>query len=145
MYICKHFILQELVSPIVFKAYPANLIWGMFDSAILKDLDQLREDWGSAITINNWHLGGQYSESGLRCNADAIVKSHPAPYLGGHNLAKGFDLKPVDPKRTKELHAFIIKNQKKYPAIRRMENIAKTPTWVHVDGIGTTQAPIIIF
>ena len=99
MFTCKHFpYIQELVSPTVYNYYTPRygeeFIWSFFDKGVLKDLDTIRKEWGSPITINDWSWGGKYIESGLRCNKDDIVERVTTPYLSGHILAKAFDLKP---------------------------------------------------
>ena len=143
MYKCKYFGIKELVSPLVYKQF-GDFAWSFFDENFLKDLDLIREKWGSPIIINDWAWGGQYKESGLRCNMDSLVKGKSRPYLSGHVLGKGADPKPRN-KKVIELHDFIIKISKEFKSIRRIEAFIKTPTWVHVDGLNTDSSEIVIF
>ena len=149
MYICRHFTIKELVSRKVYdfyKSYGETFIWGFFDDEIKEDLDIIREAWGKPIIINNWARGGSLSQCGLRSNMDDLVKAKKTPYLSAHCLAKGFDLhdkagdnqglwrcckKLIDFKELKKFH--------------RLENIIITPSWVHVDALGSTSEGLVVF
>ena len=145
MYKCKHFDIKELVSKAVYYKF-GEFAWCFFDEDILKDLDIIRESWGSPLTINNWHSGGQYNESGLRSNVDSIVKNKIAPYLSGHVLAKAFDIKPQN-KKSKEFHTFLWNFLKtgKLKAFKRLENGQLTPDWIHIDALRTQNGNPEIF
>lgn len=152
MFKCDHFKIQELVSPEVYNFYTEaygikkgeDLMWSFFDEDCLRDLDFIREEWGSSIIINNWCWNGGYKQSGLRCNIDPLVANKSRPYLSGHVLGKGFDLKPKN-KKFKEFYDFIIGCQFKFKGIKRVESFDKTPTWIHVDGLRTGRRGIKIF
>lgn len=150
MYICKYFTIKELVSKAVYNFYTPRygekFIWGFFDDEDKQDIDKIRETWGKPIIINNWASGGNLSQCGLRCNIDPLVKAKTTPYLGGHNLAKGFDLhdKGGDNIGLWE-HSKKLINLKELKKIRRIENIKSTPTWVHVDSLGTADGNLYIF
>ncbi len=64
MYICKNFIIQELVSPGTFRKR-GEKAWQLLDTRMLITLDRLREKYGS-MTVNNWKWGGNREWSGLR-------------------------------------------------------------------------------
>lgn len=137
MYKCKHFMIRELVSPKVYEKF-GDFAWSFFDEDIVKDLDFVRGQWGSGIIINDYAFGGQYKESGLRCNVDSIVVTKVVPYLSGHVLAKGFDLKP----KNKDIEGFYnflwdLMKTGKLKKFRRLENIKYTPSWVHIDALQT--------
>lgn len=154
MYKSKFFGIKELVSKVVYDYYTKlygvsggeALMWSFFDALFLQDLDTIRANWGRPITINNWHLGGQYEESGLRCNVDSLVKGKTTPYCGGHNFAKAGDLKDSKGENSK-LHDFVcgLINQGKLKVIRRIENIKNTPTWTHCDSFQTPNDKLLIF
>lgn len=146
MHKCKYFKIQELVSRAVYLQF-GEFAWSFFDPEYLKELDLIRETWGAAIIINNWAAGGQYNESGLRSNVDSLVKGKTKPYLSGHVLAKGCDLKPADMKRFKELynHIWKLMNSGKLKYFKRLENFKSTPTWVHIDGLQTSNGKPQIF
>jgi len=61
----KHFIIQELVPPPVYHER-GDLAWELLDKRLLENLDSLRDQINEPITVNNWHLGGNRTQSGLR-------------------------------------------------------------------------------
>lgn len=152
-YYCKHFKIQELVSKAVYDYYKSRygekFLWNFFEEEYLMDLDTIREARGSAIYINNWHLGGNLQQCGLRSNIEQLTKDHTSksiPYLGGHNLAKGFDLH--DGKGdNKALHKLVCNliSKKKLKKLKRVENIVSTPNWTHTDGLQTPDGSLQIF
>lgn len=150
MYICEHFGIKELVSNVVYNFYKPkygeSFIWKFFDTDVLQDLDTIRKTWGRGIIINNWASGGNLRQCGLRCNIDPLVKEKTTPYLGGHNLAKGFDLHDTKGENLKLYnHVISLIQNKKLKTFRRVENIKSTPSWVHVDALRTTNDGLEIF
>lgn len=150
MYTCKYFTIKELVSKLVYDFYKPkygeSFIWKFFDEDDLKDLDTIRETWGRGIIINNWATGGDLSQCGLRCNIDPLVKAKTTPYLGGHNLAKGWDLHDTKGENTKLYnHVIDLIKKGKLKKLRRVENIKSTPTWVHADSLRTANNELEIF
>lgn len=137
MFKCRYFSIKELVSPQVYEKFN-EFAWAFFDERVLRDLDKIRREWGSPIIINDWAYGGQYRESGLRCNVDSIVASKASPYLSGHVLAKAFDMKPKNGD-VKELYNLVwdLMLSDKLKKLKRLEHIKHTPTWVHADGLRT--------
>lgn len=65
-----NFKIEELVYPDIYKWAKTNgrleLLWGRFNIGILETAQLLREHYGVPIVINNWHVGGSFSLSGLR-------------------------------------------------------------------------------
>lgn len=134
MYYPEYFILQELVSPIIYKTY-GNFAWNFLNSDMLEDIDTIRKIWKRPLIINNWHKGGSYKESGLRCNVDSIVKGKTKPYLSAHVLGRGFDIKPLNVFQTEDLYLTIIDEYKQFKTLSRIEDIKSAPTWCHVDNL----------
>lgn len=66
-YIPEYFEPHELVPPEVFSARNGDpgKIFRLFDDRLLRTADRLRNRYG-AMTINNYHWGGDRTESGLR-------------------------------------------------------------------------------
>ena len=122
-YKCKHFRIEELVTPEIFQKY-GHLAWQFFDGDLLRDLDLLRDRFGT-ITINDWVWGGVYRDSGLR-NFD---------YKGIfnrslHKHGKAFDLKFAD-HNPHYVRTLILNKPHMYKSITTIEN--NTPTWLHID------------
>ena len=112
---------------------------------MLQDLDLLREIWGKPLVVNNWHNGGHYKESGLRCNRDSLVKTKTEPYMSGHILGCAFDVKPLKIADVPNLYLTIIDNYKKFKVLSLIEDIRNAPTWCHIDCLIDKQEQIKVF
>lgn len=137
MYKCKYFKIQELVCPHVYKKY-GDKAWEFFNKELLKDLDTVREVLGVVITINNWHIKGQYKESGNRCPFCSILAKkidNKELNMSMHNLCQAFDLKPKGLEIKKAVD-MIMDNVHRFKIIKRIENPNHTPTWLHIDTKG---------
>ena len=137
MYKCKYFKIQELVSPVVYNKW-GDMAWMFFNPEVLKDLDTIRETYGSPIVINNWSVGGNLRQCGLRSNMDEMVKAKKTLYLSAHCLACGFDLHASNG-NNKSLwqHCYNLILNKKLKMFKRLENLKDTPTWTHCDAFQT--------
>ncbi len=147
-----NFGIKELVSKKVYDyfkpRYGEDFIWGLFDEDILIDLQLIRTTWGKEIIINNWSMGGNLTQCGLRSNADPMVKAKSNPYLSGHCLAKAFDLhdKGGDNKGLYN-HLIALIRAGKTRKIKRVESwtITGPLNYVHCDGIRPVKANEIVF
>ena len=148
MYKSKYFKPQELVSKIVYDKFGENS-YQFFDEDVLKELDYIRETYGHPICINNWHLYGQYKESGLRSNRDSLVTSKKTLYLSAHCLGKAFDIKDYNNIKGNNNrlynHVLNLMKQGLLKKFRRLENITQTPTWVHIDCFQTKDNKYMVF
>ncbi len=167
MKLTKNFSLTELIHPDIYKN-PA--IGSRANDFLHKDLAktcQLIRDNVGPITINNWAVGGHYVDSGLRMPmhvpshteiahilstekdsekaSEKLIKLFKGvgALLSDHKEGCAADLKPKDV-TVQALYNHILDNQELYPAIVRIENIEKTPTWVHVT-VGHRHGRIKIF
>ena len=125
----KHFKLAELVDP-HFLTMPGDEVWAMLDDNALRAIDGLRELFGPLL-IN----GRGYTESGLR-----RPDTKTGAKMSQHKAGKAFDLKPLQKGVTvRMIYDWIIANQSEAYAlgIRRVEDIAHTPTWLHIDSKDT--------
>lgn len=137
MYKCKYFKIQELVCQHVYKKY-GDKSWEFFSEEFLKDLDTVREVLGVPIIINNWHVNGQYKESGNRCQFCSIVAkkiTNKELNMSMHNLYRAFDLKPKNLEIKKAVE-MIMDNVHRFKVIKRIENPDYTLTWLHLDTKG---------
>ena len=121
----KNFEIRELVPPDVYTAL-GDRAWKLLDEGALRSLQAIRDAVGR-IVVNDWHMGGGFTESGYR-EPDSATGA-PA---SAHKQGRAFDCKPRDC-TVRELYDYVLKNQKLFPLIERVENIAKTPTWFHFD------------
>jgi hypothetical protein len=77
--------------------------------------------------VNNWHLGGAFSESGFRDPG-----SQTGARLSQHKRGAAFDTKYRDaPPR--EVFDYLLAHADEFPLITVVEDIAATPSWVHFD------------
>lgn len=139
----RYFTIEELVSDNVYRKY-GDKSWEFIDIRLIETIDKLREVFNKPITINNWKWGGSLKQRGLRANKDEIVANKKDYYISQHCLGKAVDFN-VKGLSSKEVYDFILKNKDKFPYITRIEDINKTPTWVHIDLSNTSSDDIIIF
>ena len=142
----KYFKIQELVSKQTYEKY-GEKSWIFLDERLILTLDALREYFNAPITVNNWLWGGNLQQRGLRTNCDEIVKNKTLKnslYVSQHCLGKAVDFN-VKNHKVKDVYKVILENPKAFPYIKRIENINKTPTWVHIDIANTENENIIIF
>ena len=130
----RYFGLEELVAPEIFKAR-GERAWVLLDVYALVTLDQLRERFGK-MTVNDWHWGGKFKDSGLRHESSTTGK-----WWSQHRFGRAFDIKPKDT-TPQEIHVAILSDPDKFPHLRVLEAIAATPTWVHWDTRGHTRSSI---
>lgn len=142
----KYFKIQELVSKQTYEKY-GEKSWMFLDERLILTLDALREYFNAPITVNNWLWGGNLQQRGLRTNCDEIVKNKTLKnslYVSQHCLGKAVDFN-VKNHTVQDVYKVILENPKAFPYIKRIENINKTPTWVHIDIANTENENIIIF
>lgn len=143
-YICKHFKIQELVSPYIYNKF-GSLAWIFFDTEVLKDLDRIREYHKMPIIINNWTGSGAFSQCGLRSNIDPLVKNKTTVYCSAHLMGKAFDLHSTNNIKLYEDVKTLIENGT-LKAFRRLESPKSTGYgWVHVDSFRTQNDKLSIF
>jgi len=136
MYKCKYYKIQELVSPQTYKKFGEGA-WMFFGEDELKDIDTIREVYGSPIKIND---GISFTQSGLR-DDDNIGTS-----LSAHKMGKAFDLKCIKGNHT-ALWGCVSKliTAGKLRVLRRLENRKSAPTWTHVDSYRTSDNKLLVF
>lgn len=122
MYKCKHFRIEELVPPSVFKEY-GDRAWQFLDERALRTLDVLRDKFGKII-VNDWVFGGKNKYRGLR----PIFCKIGAPY-SQHRFGRAFDciFKEAD---IDEVRDYILENKKEFRYINAIE---LQVSWLHFD------------
>lgn len=65
MYKCEHFGIQELVDKATFDRW-GEQAWMFFNPDALRSIDGIRRFFTRPVTINNWSIGGPFSQRGLR-------------------------------------------------------------------------------
>lgn len=120
-----NFDIRELVPPDVYQAM-GERSWELLDARALFTLQTLRNKLGPII-VNNWHIGGAFSESGLRNPFTATGAKYSQ-----HKFGRAFDckLKDVTPI---EAHDWVMKHPEDFPYLTVIENPEMTRTWFHFD------------
>ena len=132
-----YFTLEELIDQKTFEQFGDNA-WWFLDEKALETLVALRETFG-ALTVNNWHLGNNYQQSGFR---------HPQSKVGAtlsqHKFGRAFDVKSKNYTPV-QMQAFILANPERFPYITTMENAKHTKTWLHFDTRLRSERSVVIF
>lgn len=139
----KNFKVQELVSPAVYDLLGDDAI-RLLDSAFLTDVDKFITDVKKdlkvkSVTVNDWLWKGNYTQSGYR-----EFKTTVGAKKSSHKSGLAVDLK-FKGATNKDCYDYLLKNQHRYPRIRRIETLEATPTWLHVDGVQTNKDEIHVF
>lgn len=126
-----YFDLQELVCKHVYEKFGESA-WTFFDERLLDTLYVIRTKLNKPIYVNNWQIGGNLSQRGLRCNCCVLVKEKTAlekVYMSTHMQGNGidFDVKGMTAQKVRE---WIVKNQILLPYPVRLE---ADVNWVHLD------------
>lgn len=125
MKVSDNFVIQEFVPPEIYSIYGSKSIW-FIDPDMIAVAQKLRDDLGKPITINNWHTGGQYKNSGFRM-PDTLVGGK----LSQHKFGRALDIK-VKGMSAESVREYIRENYYLYDEV--ITTIEKdTPTWVHID------------
>lgn len=123
-----HFTIEEFVDKATFEAEGENSIT-FIDKNLISIAEFIRTDIGKPVTINNWHTGGQFKESGLR-NPNTTTGAKKST----HKTGKAIDVK-VKGMGGKEWYEYVVKNAKKLYelGLRRIEDKSLATTWCHMD------------
>ena len=130
MQVSKNFVIQEFVPPQIYNLFAdkTRCLWYV-KPELIKGVQLLRDILDSPITVNNWHKGGPFSESGYR-----IPPTKTGSVYSQHKLRCAADPRSekYTPKQMQEAMRAHFDEFKKL-GIRTLESLAFTPTWVHMD------------
>ena len=126
-YTPRHFRLEEFLPPKIHADLAAaNALWKgwlLLDERILRTADALREKFG-ALTVNNWHTGGDRDECGLRVPGMVNFK----PY-SQHSFGRAIDC--ISRSLTGEdMRKYVMANRDQFPHATAME---QGVNWLHID------------
>ena len=125
---CKHFRIEELVSPKVFKDRGQNA-WKLLDPRLLVTIDALVDKFGPMI-VNDWLCGGHFDQRGLRSFADYAALKKEGIWLtyGQHEAGRAIDchFKNTTVKAVRE---YILAHPAEFPHIKGVE----IASWLHID------------
>lgn len=128
MKISENFDLREFIDPITFAQKSSGAI-DLIDRKLINIAEFIRVKIGQPVTINNWHIGGQFKESGLR-NKNTTTGAK----LSQHKLGKAIDVKAADYDGS-DWYKFVKENAKELHdlGVRRIEDKSLATTWLHID------------
>ena len=131
-----YFVIQEFVSPQVYDRYGDDA-WQFLSTELLETILYVRTRLNRPITINNWHVGGPFTQRGLRDNMTPIYRDKTLNrklYLSGHvlGMAVDFDVKGM---LATEVRYWLLRQEKNLPHKIRLEDTLnmKPINWVHLD------------
>lgn len=126
-----YFCVQELVCRHTYQKF-GDSSWQFLDTELLHTLLVVRKMLGRAITINNWHIGGSFTQRGLRCNICQLVRDKTKSnsiYLSSHCNGAGVDFN-VSGMDSDTVRKEIKRNEILLPYPIRLE---EDVSWVHLD------------
>jgi hypothetical protein len=100
--------------------------WELLDLRALQTLQALRDKFGP-LTVNNWHTGGAFKESGLRS-----FNTGTGAQFSQHKFGRAFDCK-FKGGTPREVAAYVMMHADEFPLLTTIENPDATPTWFHFD------------
>lgn len=138
MRIAKNFVLQEFVSHETWRRFGTNSIW-FIDPKIVAICQFLRNKFAVKITINDWHLGGNYFESGFRDSLSTVGSK-----FSQHRFGRAADIK-VKGLNSNLVRKFIIEDYKELNKLGLTSIEIDTETWVHIDTRFTNKNELFTF
>lgn len=133
--VSEHFEVREFVDPVTYAELGDKAI-EKIDKRLIDISELLRKKTGKGVIINNWSVGGQYKESGLRrANSPTGAKK------SAHKEGLACDYKVVG-MAAKDVYALVLANEAEFydAGVRQMEDISFTPTWTHLATRGKDNA-----
>jgi hypothetical protein len=133
--------IKELVCPHVYEKYK-DFAWNFFDPRLLIMINTIRDRINKQIMVNNWALGGEFSQRGLRCPKCSIVQAKKNDlYMSAHCLGKGVDF-DVQGLVAEEVRLWIVQQKSWWPYPMRLE---RDVNWVHLDLYNSEENKVILF
>ena len=136
-----NFYIQEYLSPWWMEqaSSSAHALQGLrlINPALIEGTQLIRDHVGESVTINNWHRGGAYEESGLRTPRG--LGSQSFALFSGHMFLQVCDLK-FKTTDTADVAELILRNPRKFNMILAIEDPEATRSsrgklgrdWLHV-------------
>jgi len=126
--VTSNFYVDEFMHPTAYKLL-GKLSARLINNNIYVIMQELRNDIGKPITVNNWVYGGRFKNRGLRLPFSTVGAWRSQHKLGN---ACDFHVKDFSPL---QVYDFIMQNEDKYLnlGLTRMEDPRITRTWLHID------------
>lgn len=139
MKVSDHFVLQEFCYPELYQEFSEKSLW-FIDQRIINIAEFLRTEFNKPCVINNWHIGGNYKESGLRA-----LNSYTGAKYSQHKFGRAADIRVKDVS-VERVFEFIhgAWNQLSKLGLTTVEDIQYTISWVHLDCRNTGSKELLI-
>lgn len=139
MKVAPNFDLRELVSPEAYATLGDSARW-CIDPKLVDVVQAIRTIAGKPVTVNNWHAGGRYTQSGYRTPTEKTGAK-----LSQHRFGRAADLKiagltPLDGLQLLKDNWYVLSRL----GLTTVEDPEHTPTWLHVDTRWTGQDELLI-
>ena len=133
------FVLREFVPPSVWEDFGAASRW-FLDPRMLDLAQFYRDHFGSAVRVNDWHYGGDFTERGFR-----LPDTNTGARLSQHKFGRAFDCN-VEGLTPNEVRREIKQNEDLFmeQGLTTLESGDIATTWVHSDIRTTDQNDILI-
>ena len=118
---CTYFVIQELVPAPVWHER-GELAWELLDTRLLDNLDSLREQLDTPLTVNDWHTNGNRTQSGLRQYGSDYYSGYSQHTFGRAVDVIGFDAEEIR-RKIREREIIL-----PHPA-----SFERGVTWLHMD------------
>lgn len=126
---CKHFIIEELVPPAVFKKR-GQKAWQLIDPRLVETLDAIKARFPrGTMTINNWKWGGDRTQSGLRTFRFYKLLQSFKNSFSQHKYGRAIDAIFSD-YGINHVRNYIIAHPNEFPHIKGIE---LGVSWLHID------------
>lgn len=127
MKVSQNFELQEFIDPVTWAEKKDKSI-NLIDSKLINIAQYIRSTTGKPVTINNWHRGGPYKESGLR-RKDTSTGAK----FSQHKMGKAIDVK-IHGMTGAQMNdwAKAHKTELFNLGVRQIEHKSLTKTWLHL-------------
>jgi hypothetical protein len=132
-----YFKIEEFLPPDLYNQYGERGLELFMDCRILWTMDAIRDHFGVPITVNNYHLGGQFQQRGFRNDPNVGAK------LSQHRFGRAcdFDIQGVSADEFRG-QALSGKLDGLLTQITRIEN---SVSWCHIDCAGIDSDKIVFF
>ena len=126
MRVSKNFIIQEFVTPNIYRRWGNSSIW-FVDKRVIDIAQWLKDYTGAIVILNDWYWGGDYENSGTR-EAFSLIGVE----FSQHKFGRAGDPK-IEGFPAQEVREIIRNNFKQLNQLGLTTIEKATPTWTHYD------------
>ena len=128
MKVSAYFDIREFVPKIIWSTFGENSIW-YIRPEIIQLADFYREWFEASVTINDWHIGGQFQNRGYRTPNSKVGSTYSQ-----HKMGCAFDC-TVKGLTANKVREEILDHQEEFikAGLTALEDGFFAPTWIHSD------------